>query len=271
MAIEVEQLPASVPGLRAVRWTTDELYASMKDAYAIARLERGSVEWASGNRRYRSTPGTLQIKQPGDVHRDIAHDGPITFQIVTLPARAIKDKLSALHHVEPQLAASDERGAAFHRLHDAVSARADRFVLEVVVAEAIDALVATGGARPHYARPVRRAIELLRERFADAITLDELAAHAGLDKFHLCRAFRAQVGMPPYAYLTHLRVMRAKALLEAGFKPSEVASEVGLYDQSQLNRHFRRIVGTTPGHYAHTVRPSSARSPMSPGWRSGLS
>jgi AraC-like DNA-binding protein len=44
--------------------------------------------------------------------------------------------------------------------------------------------------------------------------------------------------------------MHAKQLLAAGVPPSDVAPQVGLYDQSQLNRHFRRIVGTTPGRYA---------------------
>jgi AraC-like DNA-binding protein len=44
--------------------------------------------------------------------------------------------------------------------------------------------------------------------------------------------------------------MRAKELLAAGVRPSEIAPRVGFYDQSQLNRHFRRIVGTTPGAYA---------------------
>src|SRR5262249_25422530 len=97
---------------------------------------------------------------------------------------------------------------------------------------------------------LRRALELLHERFADGLTLDELAVHAELDKFHLCRAFRAHVGMPPHAYLTHLRIRRAKELLAAGTRPSDVAAQVGLYDQSSLNRHFRRIVGTTPARFA---------------------
>jgi AraC-like DNA-binding protein len=249
VAIHVEKLPVSAPGLRASRWTSDQLYAGMKEAYTIARLERGSVEWASGNRRWHSTPGTLLIKQPGDLHRDLAHDGPVTFQILSLADHVVPATIGKVR-VEPQFAASDERGVALHRLHDAVHARADRLVLEVAITEALHALAATGDARSHRSRPVNRAIELLRGRISSAVTLDELAAHAGLDKFHLCRAFRIQVGMPPYAYLTHLRVMRAKALLAAGVKPSDVALRVGLYDQSQLNRHFRRIVGTTPGQYA---------------------
>ena len=251
MTIHVEHIAVSIPGLRAVRWTTEQLYTSMKDSFVIARLERGSVEWASGNQRWTATPGTLQLKQPGDVHRDVSQSGPLTFQIITLPTKLVEER--ARERLAPQLAANDQRAAVFHRLHDAVAARADSLVLDVALAEAIDALAAVRDARPHHTRAVRRAIELVRARLRDGVTLDELAEHAGLDKFHLCRAFRAEVGMPPYAYLTQLRVMHAKALLAAGVRPCDVASRVGLYDQSQLNRHFRRIVGTSPGIYAQRL------------------
>ncbi|WP_437547313.1 helix-turn-helix transcriptional regulator [Sorangium sp. So ce367] len=94
-------------------------------------------------------------------------------------------------------------------------------------------------------------MEYLRERLAESITLDDLAAHASLDKFHLCRAFRAQIGMPPHMYLTHLRVQRAQQLLTRGVRASELAPRVGFYDQSQLTRHFRRIVGVTPARYGN--------------------
>jgi AraC-like DNA-binding protein len=62
--------------------------------------------------------------------------------------------------------------------------------------------------------PVRRAMEYMREGLA--ITIDDLANHANLDEFHLCGAFRSQIGMPPTLYLTHLRIARAKELLLSG-------------------------------------------------------
>ena len=104
-------------------------------------------------------------------------------------------------------------------------------------------------AQPGHSRPVRRAMEYIRERLDGPITLADLADYAELDKFHLCRAFRAQIGMPPHAYLTHLRIARAKQLLRRGVRASDVAPLVGLYDQAQLTRHFRRLVGTTPARY----------------------
>jgi len=249
MTVAVE-LPVSLPDLRAVRWTSDALHAGMKDYYAVGRVEQGRSEWWGRGKVWRSAPGCIQIKQPGDVHRDLARDGATTWTVITLPANDIaraRDAGKAV--VLPQLEANDGRAEPFHRLHDAVCAGAERLVLEVVLAEAIDAFAVISSARTDHTRPVRRAMDYLRERLADAITLDVLAQHADLDKFHLCRAFRAQIGMPPHAYLTHLRIARAKELLLRGVRASDVAPLVGLYDQAQLTRHFRRIVGTTPARY----------------------
>ena len=150
-----------------------------------------------------------------------------------------------------QLESNDERAAPFHRLINAVCAGADRLSLEVAVAEALNGLALISDARPGHSRPVRRAMEYLRERLGDSITLDDIADHADFDKFHLCRVFRAQVGMPPHTYLTHLRIARAKELLLGGVRASDVAPLVGLYDQAQLTRHFRRLVGTTPARYGN--------------------
>jgi AraC-like DNA-binding protein len=242
-------LPVSVAGLRALRWSSDELYIGMKETYTITRVEAGRSSFFTRGKVWSSSPGSLRIQAPGDVVRDLARDGPATYQIVAFQPRTVESVNNKVC-VHPHLAAGDPRGAAFQRLHDAVHADACGLALEVAVAEAIAAFAAIRDTRNEHTRPVRRALELLRERLDEMVTLDALADHAGTDKFHLCRAFRAQVGLPPHAYLTRLRIMRAKELLAAGVRPSEIAPRVGLYDQSQLNRHFRRIVGTTPGAYA---------------------
>jgi len=67
-------------------------------------------------------------------------------------------------------------------------------------------------------------------------------------------AFREQVGLPPQAYATHWRVSLAQELLARGVPQAEVAVRVGLYDQSQLHRHFKRILGMTPGAWARAMR-----------------
>lgn len=237
----------------------------MKASYVVARIESGKSEWWAHGRLWRSAPGSIQLKEPGDVHRDVAHDGPITFQVVVLPPsefESVRDEGRTI--ALPHIAMGDERASAFHRLHDAIDARVERLPLEVAVTEAISSFLTMKNIASHRTRPVKRAMDYLRQRIHDSVTLDELALHAGLDKFHLCRAFRAQIGMPPHTYLTHLRVARARKLLDSGIRASDVASLVGFYDQSQLNRHFRRIVGTTPGRHASARSPKPAFGHASP-------
>ena len=98
------------------------------------------------------------------------------------------------------------------------------------------------------------------DRLADQLTcppaLADLAAGAGLSRYQLLRAFRAEVGMPPYAWLAQHRVARARLLLEHGHRPAEAATLTGFADQAHLTRWFRRVVGVTPGAYCNGVQAS---------------
>lgn len=240
-----------MPGLRVFRWSSDAPHVGLKEAYTIARVESGYSDWSSGRQRWTSVPGSLQILTPGDVCRDQPR-GTSTRQVVTIAASVVESIVGKVR-IQRQVAPDDERGLPFQRLHDAVWEGAGGIAVEAAVVEAIDAL---GNAQPlHSARPTRavqRALTVLHERLSESISLDLLAEQADRDKFHLCREFRAQVGMSPHAYQTRVRVWRAKELLTLGMKPTEVAARVGFYDQSQLNRHFRRYVGTTPARYARS-------------------
>lgn len=246
-------LEVPVPGILAFRCTTTVLRAGVNEHYTVGRIDRGRTERWSRGKSWRGTAGAIELYEPGDVHRDLAHDGPTTFTGILLPASDVdrvraKGRVLAVTHLE----ATDERAAPFHRLHEAVNGGAGRLAIEVAVAEAVGAFTSLDTKRTDHTQPVRRAVELLRARYAEVLTLDEIATHSGLDKFHLCRAFRAQVGMPPHRYLTHLRIERARELLAKGVRASALAPHVGFYDQAQLTRHFRRVVGVTPGKYSST-------------------
>ncbi|HEX6038676.1 AraC family transcriptional regulator [Longimicrobium sp.] len=100
---------------------------------------------------------------------------------------------------------------------------------------------------------VLRIRDYLREAFARTVTLEELGRRAGMCRFALARAFTREVGMPPHAYQTHVRILRACGLIHAGTPLSAAALGVGFSDQSHLCRHFKRIMGITPGTYAREV------------------
>ena len=96
-------------------------------------------------------------------------------------------------------------------------------------------------------RALRRVQELVRERLAHDLSLDDMAQAAGVSRFHFARSFKQSTGLAPYQYVLAQRVERAKQLLIKGRLPlREIAQATGFADQSHLTRHFRRLAGTTP-------------------------
>ncbi|MCA9620465.1 MAG: helix-turn-helix transcriptional regulator, partial [Myxococcales bacterium] len=98
---------------------------------------------------------------------------------------------------------------------------------------------------------IRRAADAVEARFADALTVDDLARIAGMSRFHFCRQFRGQMGVSPYQHLVATRVRRAAELLRRGrYSVTETAFEVGFSDPGRFARAFRRHMGCAPSAYA---------------------
>lgn len=109
--------------------------------------------------------------------------------------------------------------------------------------------------KPTSAGEAARAASLyIRENHQREISMAALARGIALSAWSFSRVFRQQIGVSPRRYLCEIRVRRAQELIESGLPLAEIAAAVGFYDQSHLNRHFKRITGITPGRYAEGVR-----------------
>jgi AraC-like DNA-binding protein len=130
-------------------------------------------------------------------------------------------------------------------------------------------------ARPREKKAIRRAKEFIQDHFADPISLDALAAHTGISKYHLVRAFSKEVGLPPHAYQNQVRVIRGHTLLGLGHSLAHVALETGFADQSHFGRHFKRVHGLSPAAYLAQARghrlppPAPAETPAVNGNKAG--
>jgi len=103
-------------------------------------------------------------------------------------------------------------------------------------------------------------IEHLRAHLAERLTLDELAAVAGLSPFHFLRQFKRAHHATPQQMLMAWRLFEAKRLLAASEAPAQVAAAVGLTDQAHLTRAFANRYGVTPARYQEQLGTRPKRS-----------
>jgi AraC-like DNA-binding protein len=141
------------------------------------------------------------------------------------------------------------------RLHRALEHPGDAFEAESGLALVRERLAGhLAGAEPPGVRRdrtlARRLRDLLDARVTLGLTLAEAAGVLGASETHLVRAFTREFGIAPHQYLTGRRLDRARHLLLAGRTAADTAVDVGFYDQAHFTRHFRRLLGVTPGEFA---------------------
>jgi AraC family transcriptional regulator len=102
-------------------------------------------------------------------------------------------------------------------------------------------------------RETRRVIDAIRLVESDAarpLELEEMAAVAGMSKYHFLRVFRRLTGMTPHRYLVSARLRRAALALTSSRQPViAVALDAGFGDLSTFNKTFRAVFGLTPTQY----------------------
>ena len=91
------------------------------------------------------------------------------------------------------------------------------------------------------------AAEMAKRRLSEPLRVGDLAEAACMSEPAFYRAFRNEFGLTPVAYLTRLRVDRARQLLgNPARSVTDVAAAVGFGSVSHFIRVYRDHVGTTP-------------------------
>ena len=97
---------------------------------------------------------------------------------------------------------------------------------------------------------LRKARDHADRNFTEPLDLAQLAAVAGISKYHFQRLFRATYGKSPATYLTERRIERAQDLLRAtNLTVTEVCHAVGFSSLGSFSSRFRELVGETPSEF----------------------
>jgi AraC-like DNA-binding protein len=238
------------------------------DYYVISLIERGHQSFTHKGTKYSTPPGGLILINPGAAHTGEPADAQ-GFEL-----RAIYPSPSLMENLVYELTGRralpffkevmvDHRWATnnISSLHKAILDGSSLLECESrifwVMTQLIKRYADFGSSEQHLGKE-KRAIQLVRhfieEHFAESVTLNRLAQYVSLSPYYLLRAFRAEVGMPPYEYLESVRIRHTQRLIRAGKPLAEVAAEAGFSSQSHMTRQFKKIIGVTPGQYAQHIQ-----------------
>ncbi len=93
---------------------------------------------------------------------------------------------------------------------------------------------------------VKQTLIYIRQHLNRTMTLDEIAAHVGITKYHLTRQFRTYTGKTIVETINLLRCNEARLAMEEGMGVSQAARSCGFENLSYFTRTFRRLMGVLP-------------------------
>lgn len=161
----------------------------------------------------------------------------------------------AEYYADRMLSMADLWGEESDALHaDLLQINDDDDAAVVATIEArIQAMISRRGHIPNDEAMAR--FELIARNDSTIMTHDA-ASQIGLSLRQLERHCRASFGMSPKTVLRRSRFLDMASAMRGLSRPDErELAELRYYDQSHLNREFRRFIGMTPGQFAQTPTP----------------
>jgi AraC family transcriptional regulator len=217
-------------------------------------LEGSLTEFYSRTERELGTRSFV-FTPPGEIHSNAFHRAGGRCFLVELPQRWT-DRLTALGvKVEQSFKAGNceltwlatRLYKEFRNVDKLSPLSVEGLTLEILGSFSRESIYAAKDYLPVWLRDAR---DLLHDRFAETLTLDQIASSVGVHPVQLARAFRRRYRCSPAEYQRQLRVEEASRQLVATTRPlAEIASAAGFADQSHFSRVFRQRTGLTPAKF----------------------
>ncbi len=233
-----------------------------------------TVEWKRGTRftRFQAQPGELLVTAAGEANSIRQHQPNEAFSCSLSPDRlqSLAEQELDPHGQTIEIVPGFNRDAELWRLGERLAARlrspipGSRLFADALLTQIAIKLLWDYSSLPRRSHTpevekladprLRRVIDYLHGSFGEEISLDGLAAIAGLSPNYFLHAFKQTTGRTPHRYLTELRIAKACELLKNPHASIvDISLAVGFSSQSHLTTVFGRFMKTTPAAYREEV------------------
>ncbi|MGE5385051.1 MAG: AraC family ligand binding domain-containing protein, partial [Betaproteobacteria bacterium] len=216
------------------------------DGYSLGAIEAGVERFRYQGSEHVAPAGTLVMLNPDEPHTGKAEvPAGWTYQMLYIEPGTLRD-LTGSEAFFPAATAHDPAlASAFRRAFLRLWRAPDDLAFASDFTQLIDAVAARYGSNTGCAgraaptrrmTAMRRVLDCIEAQLDHPLSVETLAAEAGLSLFHFVRTFAATFHVTPHQYVQARRAARAKSLLARHATPAEAAAAAGLTDQSHLNR-----------------------------------
>ncbi len=102
---------------------------------------------------------------------------------------------------------------------------------------------------------IARSIEYLSSRLIEPVTIEDMAAQAGMSRAVFHRKFKQATTMTPIQFVKSMRLNTAAMKMAGGMNVNEAALGVGYVSSSQFSREFKRMYGQSPRQWSTSRQP----------------
>jgi len=261
---QAKQYRSPIPGVEARGLTSNHHFPRhAHDQFGIGVISLGAHRSWSGIGQVEAFAGDVIMVNPGEIHDGTpVNNSARTWRMIyidpALVRAVIADEFNRQVEIVRPVAKDARLAKQFTRLFACLTTpAADRLAVDEnllsslihVVREHGTERLRSSGLSPN----VAKALERLNSAPEMPVSLDELAALSGVNRYQFLRGFAREVGITPHAYLIQRRVLLTRKLLTAGRTPAESAIAAGFADQSHMTRAFVRHFGVTPARYQAAI------------------
>ena len=233
--------------------------------HVIGVIEKGRLGFDYRGEKLVACPGQINLADPGEVHNGFpASEAGWQYRMFYLVQGQLEsilrdgsDKPVPFPGFRKGVIKDPALSRALFRLHqdfedpciDLLENQSRFYLLmrDLVLRHAPEAMPEVKNGRERAA--VGRVKDYLDAHFDLPVSLEDLVGVSGMSKYYLIRVFSVETGMTPHAWLTQVRAHKVRDMIAGGTSLADAAASAGFFDQSHMNRVFKKVFGITPGQY----------------------